>query len=384
MKIYDVLDTTAAGVVLGNHGVWLPDRGIKVPFQWGGRVAKFSRFGEATGDLTTISSEILIMRALAEKQMAPPVGGYVFFKNLISMYPGAWHCDPCGAYGYEIADATKLRSGKFDIDEMRKLPIEGSQGAWNDVLKPGNVVNGYLVDVRRSQQDLLRWRPPLNSGLPSSYYAHFEDDVDKLKARVHTLCQFPTGERDIAYQDFWLESKLVRGQRRVIERADQLGFAPRVGESVLDIGTQSGGFLQLAAQRAAGRLAGVDIDANYIDCARDLARSCEQNICFRQMDALGPGFLSWVRAYFPEGVDHLLMLSMEKHLDKDRLFWLIDAINAKTTYVETNAVIADDGVGLVPQAPMKLLEDVLIRRGQYVGDSRDRNLRRLYRIPRRA
>lgn len=376
MKIFDELDLTRPppSAVVGNHGIWLPGRAIKVPFQWGGLVTKYSR-QEAGYSRDTIADEIAILRALADRQMAPPVGEIVFFRGVISTYPGAWWCDPCGAYGYELADANKLPPGKFTVAAMKKIKaITGSPGAWNDISVPGrdNVINGYLIDVRRSGQDLLGWngkKDPLPDG---------REVASELRDRVHRDCQFPQGERSGSYQDFWIGGQMERGQRRVEERAALIGFAPKAGESVMEIGCQSGGFLHLAAV-AGARAVGVEIDPRYVDCARALSRSCGENVCIRQMDARDPGFLPWVRALFPRGVDHLLLLSMEKHLP---IFPLLDAIGARTTYVETNAVASDDGNGPEPAGPMKLWPEVEKRGGRHVGNSRDRNLRRLYQITR--
>jgi len=368
MRTFDELDLSHPGVVVGNHGVWIPGLGVKVPFQWGGKVTKFSRH-EAGGSRESIVDEMEILKALAAKKMAPPVGDLVFFRNVISHYFGAWHCDPCGAYGYEIADATTLPPGEFSLEEMKKLPILGSKGAWGDVTKPDNIVNGYLIDVRRSAHDLLRWGG-VKWPLPDAR----EVQTDLIES-AHKHCQFPAYERDMAYQDFWVNHELVQGQRRVEERAKQLRFRPKAGESVLDIGTQSGSFLQYAyqAMKGDGLFAGVELSQVYVDHARAIARSCDQNICFRRMDVVQEReiFLEWVKAYFPNGVDHLLLLSMEKHLGEDFMFGLIDMIQAKNTYIETNAV--SDG-------SMKLLDRVTARKGVHVGDSNDRNLRRLYKI----
>lgn len=391
MKIYDTLDLTQPGVELGNHGVWLPEMGVKVPFQWGGQITKRTRY-QALGSRETIVDEVAILRALASEQLAPPVGEIVFFKEVISDYPGAWHCDPCGAYGFELADARKLPHGKFTLPSgfvrMRQMPIVGSEGAWNDVLKPGNIVNGYLVDCRRSLQDLLTWQG-VREPLPEVPY-----DPVALAERVHRECQFPPGERAQAYQDFWMGQcrghiiSMEAGQRRVKERAELMGLDQSLARdaNVLDIGTQSGGFLQYAwaETRGTGRYAGVDINPSYIACAKDLARSCNQNICFRQLDVTREhlALLNWVRAYFPQGVDHLLLLSMEKHLGHAFMFELVDAIAAKHTYIETNAVAKDDGTGPEPAGEMKLWAEVQARGGVHAGNSRDRNLRRLYRIDR--
>lgn len=369
MKTIDVVDVTRAEAVVGRHAFWLPSMGIKIPFQFGGRITKYRHIEASYEPADTLPHELAILRALAAQGMAPPIGELVRIETLISEHRGAWHADPLGAWGYEMADATTLPPGRFSLERMRALPIAGSAGAWGDVDKPGNIVNGYLVDVRRSAWDMLRWTRE-TAPLPV-----LRQDLGELRARVHRECQFPTGERAEAYQDFWIGGHLERGQRRVAERAEAMGFIPRPGDSVLDIGTQAGGFLQLAARAGAQRLAGVELDPRYVDCARALARSCRQNICIRRMDVVAEraAFVAWVRAYFPDGVDHCLVLSMEKHLGERFMFDLLDEIGARRVYVETNAVGVDDG-------PMKLWPQVQARGGRHVGDTRDRNLRRLYQI----
>lgn len=378
MKIYETLDllTPQPGAVLGNHGIWLPHLGVKVPFQWGGQITKRTR-KEPAYSLDSIVDEVCVLRALAAQGMAPPVGDLVYFREVLSDYPGpgALWIDPCGAYGYEIADAQALPPGRFSLDAMRKLPIEGSPGAWNDILvkERGNVQNGYLIDVRRTAWDMLRWTGP-RFDLPD-----LREPAAELRARVHRQCQFPAGERAEAYQDFWLRGQMERGQRRVIERAQALGFCPKAGETVLDIGCQSGSFLQhaWASSGGAGRFVGVEIEPAYVDCARALARSCSMNLCIRQMDVMKgrEAFLSWVRALGP--IDHLLLLSLEKHLP---IFEFADALGARRTYIETNAVAKDSGQGPEPQGEMKLWPEVQKRGGVHVGNSRDRNFRRLYVI----
>ncbi len=369
MKTIDVIDATAPGAVVGRHAIWLPALQLKIPFAAGGQITKYQHAERGYDPAETIPHELAILRALAAEGMAPPVGDLVRIETLISEHPGAWHADPIGCWAYEMADATKLPPGRFSVDRMRALPIVGSLGAWGDVDKSGNVVNGYLVDVRRSAWDMLKWS---GSSLPRM--PQLVSDAAELRARVHRECQFPAGEREEAYQDFWLGGTREHGQRRVVERAQAMGFDPGHDDSVLDIGCQSGSFLQYAWNLGARRLAGVDVSPAYVGCARALARSCGQNICIRRMDVVAErdAFLAWVRAYFPAGVDHLLLCSLEKHLGESFLFDLVDAIGARRTYIETNAVAKD--------RPMKLWPEVEQRGGRHVGDSSDRNLRRLYQI----
>ena len=378
VKTIPIFDLTLAEQVtpsiVGRHAAWFPNLGVKVPFQFGGMVTKY-RHNEALyapGD--TIPHELAILRALAAEGMAPPIGNLVFVETLVSDHPGAWHADPCGAWGYEMADAAKLPPGRFNLAHMRAMPIAGSVGAWGDVDKPDNVVNGYLVDVRRSAFDMLRWTGPDLPILPPSPI----EDQEVLAADVHRLCQFPKGERQRAYQDFWLGGQWCQGDRRIVERATLLGFNPRPGETVLEIGCQSGGFLQLAhlAMGGTGTTLGVEVDGDYVDCARRLARRAGHNICFRLLDANAEmdRLVSWTHAHSPRGIDHLITCSMEKHLGEAHLFRLVDHLRARTSYIETNAIKGPEN--------LKLWPDVQRRGGKHVGYSNDRNLRALYRIDR--
>jgi len=91
--------------------------------------------------------------------MAPPVGGWVFFGETWGGVDVLDAADRNGAIGYRMVDARSLPPGRFDIETMRTLPISGSAGAWSDLTATGrdNVVNGYLVDVRRTWWDMLKW-----------------------------------------------------------------------------------------------------------------------------------------------------------------------------------------------------------------------------------
>ena len=377
MRTLPLLNATAPGVVIGRHAIWFPDvddsaYGLKVPFQWGGRVTKYGHKEASYPPEESLPHELRILRALADLGMAPPVGDLVYIETLISNHPGGWHADPCGVWAYEMADASELPPGRFDLEAMKALPIVGSEGAWGDVCKPGNVVNGYLVDVRRSGFDLLRWSRGDIEPLPLSP----ADDL--LVTDVHRLGQFPPLERTHAYQDFYTGPRWQTGERRVIERAIALGFMPRPGDTVLEIGCQTGGFLAHAylEMRGEGVVLGAEVNRDYIDLARRLARRTRQNIAIRQIDAVAQRaeLLAWVAERCPGGLDHLLVLSMEKHLGEAEMFSLIDAIGARRTYIETNAVSE--------ARPWKLLQEVADRGGIHVGNSNDRNLRRLYRIER--
>src|SRR3990167_1507548 len=106
MRVLDEIDLTAPGVIVGRHAAWIPDLGLKVPFQFGGQITKYACPGEASYPITSLAHEIAILRALGSYGMAPPIGAVVYARTVISKYGGAWRSDPCGAYGYEMADAT--------------------------------------------------------------------------------------------------------------------------------------------------------------------------------------------------------------------------------------------------------------------------------------
>lgn len=383
LRLLDLLDATAPGVTVGRHALWFSREGVKTPFQYGGRICKFARPGEATYDLTSLRHEVAILRALAAERMAPPVGDWVYAKVLVSDYGGARHIDPCGAYGYEMADARTLPPGRFSIEAMRALPIDGSEGAWNDIGVAGrdNVVNAYLVDIRRTAWDMLRW----TGDLPEM--PRYVEDPTALAARVACDCQFPPGERPEPYLDYFLGDgrsggAWLRGSRRVIERAHALGFLPAPGESVLDLGCQAGGFLQYSWRRqmavVPGRHGGIDAEERYLACGRDLARLAGQNLSLWQADLRVPSerdrVVEWAASYFgADGPDHLLALSLDKHIGEEALWDLVDCLGASRTYLESSAQ---------RKGGYALRAAVEARGGQYVGDSGDRNVRRLYRIDR--
>lgn len=466
----DLLDLTVAGVVLGRHSAWIPPKvvraafigladgrgaddfdyvaagvGIKVPNQRAGRIVKYTRPDEQDYDLSTFPHEVAILQTLGDRHMAPPIHRIVYARNVVSQplvrgvdggyRPGPIRHDPVGAWGYEMADATMHPSGAAGVGDgggadaasiaaMRALPIEGSEGAWGDVAKPGNVVNGYLVDVRRSAFDGFRHShlvpaariggeaiDPAKTEIRALLGAVFDDGIE---ARVRRDCQFPAGERPEPYQDFFLVQYAVDvpaariggawvpGSRRVRDRADLVGFDPQPGESVVDIGCQSGGFLQWSYLRQAvssagsevvvggrpvrreggvvGEHVGIDIVPEYLAAARDLARAAKMRIDYRNVDvAADPGAaVRLVRTLLPPSPDHLLLMSMEKHIGETALWALVDGVGARHTYIETNAYVPAAGGPAGGKASIEAA--VAARGGRYVGDSRDRNPRRLYRI----
>jgi hypothetical protein len=394
MNVYETLDLTdpSDGKIIGRHGVWLPKLQVKVPFQWGGRIQKYQHPREASYPLAMLGEEIAILRYLASQQMAPPIGQWVYFKTVISEHPGGWWADPCGAYGYEMADATTLNAGAFDFDVLHgQGMVSGSPGAWHDLLKPGNVLNGYLVDMHRSGWDRLRWE-----GTPLPVPTYMEDRI-KLKTDLHRLGQFPFKERDQAYQEYYLDGRWWTGEREVVKRAALLQYQVNPGDSVLDLGTCLGGFLMRGWQRAHGEgvFIGLDSQPEYVDLARRLARANGANLCIRQWDlsrdlphcdalrvwltdVMGPDDTPDRRAWATPDLDHLLLLSMLKHLPRtEASIWdIVDSLRPQWAYLETNAV--KEGM------PAPMGDAVARRGGTLTGWSTDRNRRACYKVPGRA
>jgi SAM-dependent methyltransferase len=374
VKIFEVLDLSDPKIHVGRHSIWIPSKEIKVPFQWGGRVQKYQRPHEDSYSLSSIAEEYSAMKYLANLEFAPSVGNWVYFKNVISEHIGGWWCDPLGAYGYEMKDANKIEQpGKFDPYEFWCDPeFEGSEGAWNDIKKPGNVINGFLVDCRRSWWDRIKYKGEVEE-MPI-----YKENKKELLSKILELGQFPFKERKQPYQEFYLGG-WQKGAREVVKRARLLGYNPMGDESVLDMGCQLGGFLHLAALNNPNRaMIGLDIQKEYIELARDIARFNSWNICFREMDVEEnlSYVIKWIRKIAKQGIDNLLLLSMIKHFKGGlKTLWkIIDQVNAQNAYVETNAIKRGENC-------KELEGGILDRGGLFLGFSEDRNKRQLFYIP---
>ena len=370
LDVYDELKLMDnPNIHIGYHCAWIADEEIKIPFQFGGQVQKYEHFYEESYVLSTLAEEYSFLKYLEKIGMGVPIGNWVYFKNVISEHIGGWWCDPMGAYGYEMKDANTCPVGKFDLSELKKDPlVRASEGAWNDLNKIGNVINGYLIDVRRSWFDRIKY---LGEILPMPIY---EENFERLIFKLSKDASFPFRQRILPYQEFYLEGLWLKGEREVVKRADLLQFNPTVGEVVLDIGCQTGGFCQYAKLKGA-TVIGIDVQSEYIDIARDLARINGFNICYRNLD-IEQNFeevLDWIDKICSSGIDHLLLLSMGKHFKSPEFMWdFIDRIKAKNTYIETNAIKDRENTGYE--------DSVSVRGGRCVGYSEDRNTRKLFKI----
>lgn len=140
-----------------------------------------------------------------------------------------------------------------------------------------------------------------------------------------------------------------------------------------------GGFLSLAALDGASWVHGIEYCESHVHASRhllDALKTPEQHVEITHGDATDDAVLKTVVDIMPlSGIDHLLLLSMGKHVGGPTTIekW-VKLFNAKHTYVETNAITADK---VCPYAEV-------VRRlgGRVVGSTVDRNYRILYRIDR--
>lgn len=189
---------------------------------------------------------------------------------------------------------------------------------------------------------------------------------------------FPKGERPEPYQEYYWDGAWRKGQREVVNRAKLMGYDPKPGDAVLELGSQMGGFLQMAVLAGATWVEGIELDSDYIMCANTLLEpisSAEQHVSVSCGDISLDGTLQRAKQRAPEVIDHLILASLGKHIGGaktlERILKTFD--NAKNIYFETNAV-----------KDVHIAEEAVIEAagGTCVGHTSDRNHRRLWRITR--
>ena len=201
-KIYDkiiikddiaVIDGEMFTIIHGKHSIWIPKINIKIPWTIEGKITpfkdwrkgsdvhklKYKIFNEKPGfeddTLISIINEYTMFNELNKLNMAPKIHSLIFIKLCISdFYEDEMYTDNTGIYGYIMDDATKLSNGdftffesekckyghykasflppKFELIFLKKLNI--SKSAIGDMKKIDNVINGFLIDVRRTLFDM--------------------------------------------------------------------------------------------------------------------------------------------------------------------------------------------------------------------------------------
>jgi 2-polyprenyl-3-methyl-5-hydroxy-6-metoxy-1,4-benzoquinol methylase len=339
-------------VVIGKHSFWFPELEIKIVNSFNGKIEPYRdwekglnteqiRDGTFNADISgfdqeskdSLVTEWHVMRELAGMGSAPPIGDVVFVKNFVSDFPyGHDFCDSQGRYGYHMKNAEKLPKGNFvpeHIRSIKKLAVP-SERTYGDFGKPGNIVNGYLVDIRRTMWDMV------TLGYSEAWHKkqwkkfEYKQDKDDLIDKIMLKTQFPANEREENYQTYYIDGKYEAGSRDTLRRFYDMTIPDDLsGQTVIDLGCQLGMIASECWRRGARIISGYDNVPEYVDCARDLARYNGMNISFMSMD---------LKQFAPKRekpVDIVFALSLYKHLG-DRMFEVLKSFPWKTCHIESN------------------------------------------------
>jgi|WetSurMetagenome_2_1015567.scaffolds.fasta_scaffold27867_4 2-polyprenyl-3-methyl-5-hydroxy-6-metoxy-1,4-benzoquinol methylase len=406
MKIYNnalikdktiILDGQEYEFVMGKHCIWIPTIETKLVLSFHGGIDpngfhknekriqidfNFNRenYGWNNDSLESIGVEKSILQMLWVDNMAPKPGETVFIKNVISkFFTSEYHCDSQGWYGFQLEDANKLKPGQYSFDKFNSLYlksglINASAGAIGDLeKKEGNLINGYLIDVRRSLFDMMS----VNETVP---YNHYFDDQEQLKAKIRKYGQFPFMERSQNYQSYYLSGEWILGTRDIAHRYSIMGLPEDFkGQSVIDLGCQIGSMAFEAYRKGATKITGLEYQPEFIDCARDLARANGFYVNFMEMDLTKTNEVAkYLNNYYSEGVDIVFALSIVKHIGCELNFQLLNKINWKMCYIESHN-IGKDGSGGYSQEILKYLNSLRWKHEQ-IGITNDRSPRIIWRV----
>lgn len=352
------IDGKVYTTVPGKHAIWIPEMEAKIIWTHNGRIESYRDWDKGQNQeliqsgtfndqcrgytfeaVTSILNEVNLLRVLAKFRMAPPVGCIFHIENFTSFYPfGVWHNDVKGRYGYYIKDAKGLQPGDFSFDKFAKAFLEtglvrASQGAQGDLLKENNIVNGYLIDIRRTIWDMIVLTTPYDA----DEIRFFVSNPNVLKDKILELGQFPFKQRSKNYQSYFLDGfGYQEGSRDTLYRLDRMKVPGKLsGESVVDLGCCYGSVCVEMYNRGARNITGLDFQPEYIDCARALARYNGMQINFLQMDLSAWEAHDFLNEYYPDGVDIVFALSLYKHLG-NRLWSLLHGFKWKRCYIESN------------------------------------------------
>lgn len=365
-----LIDGNLFSVIKGKHCIWVPDfnGGAKIIWSHNGKIEAYrdwekgknknkilnGTFNDKSNgwdleSLRSIAAEYLMMTTNANRKFSPPVSGMFFIENFItSKFPyNAPHCDCIGKFGYFIKDANKCSEGNFDLDVFlneNKDILDFSKGAIGDLKKHDNTINGYLVDIRRTIWDTIKYK---DMSVVDSNIWMPEFNTDELKDNISKLTQFPHKERKQNYQTYILDDEYQKGSRDTQYRFDEMGIKNNLNnKTVLDLGCNLGAVCLESFNRGARKITGIDYEKDYIKCARNLARYNGIPINYLQKDMNNPYELSdEFNNYYPEKIDIIFALSLYKHIHVN-LWILLDKLNFDVCYVESNNV-GDKGIDSV-------------------------------------
>jgi len=398
-----IIEDHAFDVIKGKHEFWIPEMEAKIIWSWNGRIESYTDWDKGRNrelietqkfnenmvgfnkeSIQSIQEEYSLLDKLGKWNMAPPVSGIFYIKNFITDYPyyRALNCDSKGVYGIFVKNAEKLVEGKFNrfrFEEIFVDPglVELSEGAFGDLGKENNMGNGYLIDVRRTLWDSIRWKGEL-----AIKNIEYREDVKKLEKRILDLCQFPYGRRKHNYQSYLLGEVYIEGSRDTLYRFKQMEIEEDLsGKTVLDLGSQLGAMCLEAYKRGARWITGLESEMDYVNCARDLVRAngFQINYIKKDLSKDTKTSIGYINTYYKNPVDIIFALSMYKHIG-DSLWDLLRGISWKTCYVESNN--APDG--MKTEHVHKMVEGMsgLDCEFELIGKTEDRSPRMIWRLKR--
>jgi len=377
-----MIDGKSYAAVEGKHCIWIPELEIKIPWTYNGKIEARQNwlrgrhkdqllsqtFNDHAGGwnietLESIQEEYRLFDILSQAKMTPPVDGFIYIENMISIYTkSVIHCDPMGAVGFYVKDANKLSVGEYDIREFKrkfidKNIIKCSAGALGDLQKKNNTVNGYLIDIRRTIWDMMSLN---HDYVPLLNWRDLRPIKEQLKNKVLSLGQFPHKARKTAYQTYWVDDHYKEGTRQTLYRFDKMGIEKDLtGQTVVDLGSQIGSVCAECYMRGARHVTGIEYESDYVGCARDLARYNGHQINYQCMNLMEIGNVStYVNLYYggqklnvtqdikgandylnyysiPQPIDKVFLLSMHKHIGVAGLI-ILRQLNWKEAYIESN------------------------------------------------
>lgn len=396
-----VLDGKELEAKFGKHCIWVPATEMKMVLSFhggidsnawmrGSKAEAINNFtfndksgGFSPSALTSLATEFKILSMLADHKMSPRPREFFFIKNIISsIFTSGKHCDSQGWYGYFIDNAEKLDPGRYTFENFKNVFLDtgriyASQGAIGDLAKKeGNLVNGYLVDVRRSLFDMMKVNEPM---IPFSPY---KENRISLQNRIFHGAQFPHKDRKQNYQTYYMDGEYIKGTRDTLYRFEKMGISADLkGMSVLDLGCQLGSMAMETWRRGARKITGIEYEKDFVDCARDLSRYNGIYVNFMHMDLTHTNEVAnYINSYYPEGIDLVFALSLYKHI-KESKFHLLSKLKFKTCYIESH----NTGTTGLETGHVKEMIDYMKRlnyKYTHLGFTEDRSPRAIWRIDR--
>jgi len=398
------LDGDKFSVIIGKHCIWIPGLQAKIVWTHNGKIEAykdwdlgrnhieilFGKFNEQSkgfdhASAQSIVSEYLLFSKMAELDMAPEVDGLFHIKGFISDMPyGVPSYDCKGKYGYFIKDANRLPGGSFSMSKFRThiLPIlqtPPTTAAFGDLEKKGNVINGYLIDIRRTIWDMISIKISYEDLKEMWKLLKVRENGEELEKDISELTQFPHKRRKENYQTYSLSNEQMSGSRDTSYRMKQMKMKSVYNlKSVVDMGCNLGAFCFELYKRGCRNITGVDFEQDYINVARRLAKYNGIPINFMQHDLTDEkAFIAYIKSYYKDGVDILLALSVVKHI-KGALWNILKEVNWKTCYLESH-----NSPGGLESKHAKEIDTGIISLGvdyDYLGMTEDRSPRCIWKL----